>query len=624
VQRGGHEHRLTYNQRLTTPDARPDGLIVATQIIPGATRLVLVSRDGKTITPITHGYYDEQWTEPRWSHSGQFIVASRWLRGNISQIVVVDTTGLIVHIASSGHSIEATPSWLATDEGILYSSDRTGTAQVYLELFDSPLAFYHPARTFRMSHAETGLFEPIASRTRDTLAAVIFRSDGYHLGVGRCCGMPPLAASGFGEPVATMLDTVAGRGLAPIVFDSGPVRRFDPWRTFWPRYWLPTLNQGIQSGTSVGYRVGLTTSGADVVGRHIMTANVEIPTNNTGVIGNISYQYAGFGLPIIQADASQDYDWLGSVFARDAQRTLLGDLYRRTLNADLLATWLRSRYRSFMSFTGGFALEHRTHSTTANVPLSALDSAGTLGAPTFPTAIVALGFNNSQRPPFSISPEDGMTLNTTVRDRFNSGATGNGGASYSTVASAAIYKSLNFPGFAHHVIALRGSAGYADERASGYFSVGGVSGSTFQVIPGYTIGEGHQTFPVRGFAPGQLLGTRALTGSVEYRAPLFMFESAPGPLPFFLDRSSLTFFGDWGMAWCPDIATGREVCNQVNPVLTNHLKIASAGGELNLNLGVLSWDSPTRLRLGVVTPTHNGKLFGRSAVQMYFVAGLSF
>ena len=137
IQRGGHERQLTFGQRLDSPDARADGEIVAEQIIPGATRLVLVSRDGRRITPITSGSYDEQWTEPRWSHDGRFIAASRWLRGNISQIVVIDTAGRIRHIVSSGTSIEATPSWLSDDSGILYSSDRTGIAQVYLERFSA-------------------------------------------------------------------------------------------------------------------------------------------------------------------------------------------------------------------------------------------------------------------------------------------------------------------------------------------------------------------------------------------------------------------------------------------------------------------------------------------------------
>ncbi|HEX4684703.1 MAG TPA: hypothetical protein VH277_18440, partial [Gemmatimonadaceae bacterium] len=506
VQRGRHEHRLTFGQRLTNPDVRADGLIVSEQIVPGATRLVLVSRDGKRVTPITTGTYDEQWTEPRWSHSGTYIAASRWLRGNISQVVVVDTTGRVVHVVSSGASIEATPSWLAGDNGILYSSDRTGSAQVYEEQFAGPLDFRTPT-TIRVSNAVTGLFEPTQAPTTSRVAAVVFRSDGYHLGVAGCCSRVDVpvsagtAASGGQEVVAPLLDTVPRRPIDAVVVDSGPVLPYSPWRTFWPRYWLPKLDQGTKSG----YRVGLTTSGFDVVGRHAMTADLEIPTDNTGIVGDLSYQYSGFGLPIIQADVSQDYEWLGSIYARDASRTVLGDVFRRERTADLLATWLRQRYRTASSVTGGFALEHRSHSTDAPVSLSSVDSVGALGTTTFPTFIAGVGFANYQRPPFSISPEDGISFNTTFRDRFNSGAAGHGGASYSTVAQLSLYKSLDFPGFAHHVIALRGSAGIADERAAGYYAVGGISGSTLQIIPGYTIGEGHNTFPVRGFAQRTLV-----------------------------------------------------------------------------------------------------------------------
>jgi len=614
VQRRGHEHQITFGQRLASPDARADGRIVAEQIIPGATRLVLVSADGKQVTPITTGSYDEQWTEPRWSHGGDRIVASRWLRGNISQIVVLDTTGRLLHLTSSGTSIEATPSWLPGDSGIVYSSDRTGSAELYVERFREPRTFAG-ATTSKLSNVETGLFEPSPAPTRAQLAAVLFRADGYHLGVGSCCD----ASSGASfAPVPAYVDTVPGADVAPVLVDSSPARRYSPWRTFLPRYWLPTLDQGIDGG----YRIGAMTSGADVVGRHAMSATLELPTNNTGVVWNGTYQYSGLGVPVIQADASQEWESLGDAFSRDAQRTVLGEVFRRTIDADLLATWIRQRARTAAALTAGIGIEHRTHSTSPSFPIALIDSAGALGTLDFPTALVGASFANYQVPPFAISPEDGVALSTTLRDRFRSGVNASGGQSVSIVGISSIYKSLDLPGFAHHVIALRGAGGWADERASGYFSVGGISGSTFQVIPGYTVGEGRRTFGVRGFAPGTLVGIRAFTGSAEYRVPLFLTGGAPGPLPFFLDRSSLTFFGDYGTAWCPDARADREVCN--DPNLVHRMDIGSVGGELNLNLGLLSWDSPYRFRFGVVHPTQNGHFFHEAMVQAYFAAGASF
>ncbi|MDB4874581.1 MAG: WD40-like beta Propeller containing protein [Gemmatimonadetes bacterium] len=610
VQRGGREHQLTFGQRLNSPDARADGEIVAAQIITGATRLVRVSSDGKRITPITTGSYDEQWTEPRWSHDGRFIAASRWVRGNISQIVVIDTVGRIVHTASSGTSIEATPSWLHDDSGILYSSDRTGRTEVYMEQFTAPRVFTN-AHTFVLSNAATGLFEPNVAPRSDRLASVVFKSDGYHLGVG-APNVGAIAAPPY-------IDTLARRDLAPVLVDSGPVKSYSAWHTFLPRYWLPTIDPGIDGGE----RIGGMTSGFDVIGRHSMTASLSIPTNDRGgIVGDVAYSYRGFGLPILQADVSQDWQSLGGAFSRDAKAQLIGEVFRRTRTANLFATWLRQRVRTAFALTGGVGLEHRTHVTTPSNVLALIDSAGALGSPTYPTLTGGASFTNTQFPPFAISPEDGIQMSVTVRDRTRSGAAGTGSQSFSTVAAASLFKSLDLPGFAHHVLALRGSAGVADDRAAGYYSVGGVNGSSFEVIPGYVIGEGRKTFPVRGFPAGTLIGTRALTGSAEYRVPLLLTGRSPGALPFFLDRSSLAFFGDFGTAWCPNVVRDREVCNRAGQLA--RYDIASVGAELNLNLGVLSWDSPYRFRLGVVEPTQNGQFFGQKRVQMYLVAGVSF
>jgi hypothetical protein len=608
IQENGHERQLTFGQRLTSPDVRADGLIVAQQIIPGTTRLALVSRDRKVIQPITTGSYDQQWTEPRWSHRGDRIAAVRWLRGNISQIVILDSLGRELAIVASQRAVQATPSWAFDDSGIYFSSDYTGTAQLYFAQLGG--------RTYRISQTATGLFEPQPARTNDRLAAVVFRSDGYHLGVAPCCNAAELSwAAELATPVTTSSYAVEIRP------DTSTATTYSPWRTFVPRYWIPTISEGIRGG----YRVGGQTSGFDVIGRHTMSANLQFPLNGLGgLTGDASYQYSGFGLPLLQADISQDWVSLGAAYRRDAPTTPVGEVFRRTRTAEALATWLRARARSSLSLTGGFGLEHRTHLLDADIPLTSFDTSGALGSPTYPSAIAAASYSRVQRPPFSISAEDGFTFAVTVRDRFNSGANGKGGASYSTVATSTIYKSLDLPGFAHHVIALRGAGGYADERAAGYYLVGGVSGSSFQIIPGYTLGEGRKTFPVRGFEAGTLIGTRAFTGSAEYRVPLFLTGNAPGPLPFFIDRSSLTVFGDYGVAWCPNVAVDRQVCNRPDLNLTEKVAIASVGAEANLNLGVLSWDSATRFRLGLVRPIQNRLFFRRQALQVYLVSGTSF
>jgi hypothetical protein len=612
VQRGRAEHRITDGARLMNPDVRRDGAIVAAQITPGATRLVRVSADGKTVVPLTNGSFDEWWTEPRWSHAGDRIVASRWLRGNVGQIVVIDTLGRIVHIVSSGLSIEATPSWLPGDQGVMYNSDRDGSTQVYVERFANTRMF-DGASTRRLSQVATGAFDAVPAPDGVHAAAVDFRVDGYHLGVGRY-------APTLGVPVPDYRDTLPDPSVAPVIIDTGRVTNYRAWRTFYPRYWLPIIDPGIDNG----YRFGLVTTGQDAVGRHSMQATFEVPTNNTGVVWDLSYQYAGLGLPILSTEVSQNWESLGGVFARTPPRPIIGEVFRRTIDADLLATWLRTRVRTALSISGGFGVESRAHATNAPVSLASLDTAGELGSPSFPMLIGAIGWANYQRPVFSISPEDGLQFNATVRDRLRSGPAGQGGASFSTVATLQLYKSLDLPGFSHHVIALRGALGWADVNADGYYDVGGISGGTLQIVPGYTVGEGRETFPVRGFPSSTLFGTRAYSGTAEYRLPLWLVGESPSILPLFLDRAFISLFTDVGSAWCPSVAPGREVCNVFDPLLTRRVEIASAGAELNVNLGVLSWDSAYRFRLGVVAPTYNRELFGQNSVQAYVVLGVNF
>jgi hypothetical protein len=479
---------------------------------------------------------------------------------------------------------------------------------VYVERF-GPSGDYSRAATFRVSDAISGLFEPQVAPSSGQAAAVLFRTDGYHLGVGECCAA--------GTSVPAYRDTTPAV-VAPPVAQDGELRTFKPWRTLVPRYWLPTINDGLGGG----YLLGASTAARDVIGRHAYAASFGIPTNNTGVVAGIAYRYSGFGLPIMDVNVSQDWSNQGNIYARDAAKTVLGLVRRRVRDGDLLATLVRQRYRMAYSVSAGLGFESRQFITIPANLAPLVDTSGFLGSPSYPRLELAAGFSNLQRPLYSISPEDGVQVNVTVRDRLRSLANASGGSTLSTVGVAAVFKSLDLPGFAHHVLALRVAGGWADENSNGYYEVGGVSGNPFEIISGYAVGEGRKTFPVRGFAPGTLFGIRAGAASLEYRVPLLLTSRGLGVLPFFFGRSSLALFGDYGTAWCPTARANREVC--VDPLLTRHVDIGSVGAELNLNLGVLSWDQLYRFRLGVVTPTHNGSFFLRNNVQAYVTAGASF
>jgi hypothetical protein len=239
-----------------------------------------------------------------------------------------------------------------------------------------------------------------------------------------------------------------------------------------------------------------------------------------------------------------------------------------------------------------------------------------------PRVTLSSTYARYQTPPFAISPEDGFAVGVTARERFRSGFNASGRPSTSVVSTVALFKALNLPGYAHHVLAARVGGGWADTRTNTPYEVGGVSGGAFQVFPGYTVGEGRRTFPVRGFTAGTISGVRAFSASAEYRAPLSLTHRTLGTVPAFLQRSALTLFGDYGAAWCPDVSAQRQVCTE--PGNDVRADIGSVGGELTVSAGLLSLDSPTRLVLGIALPVRNGESSGARRVSWYFTSGVSF
>jgi hypothetical protein len=595
VQRGREApRRLTMGMRLFTPDARADGSLIAMQVTEGATRLVRVSQDGATITPITRSHPDTLWSEGRWSHRGDRIVASRWIRGGISQVVVIDTLGSPVKVAASAMAELAAPSWTKDDQAVLFTAgfNPVNTWRADLET----------GRFARVSNAAAGLIE---SEMRDSAAVAAFevRSTGYRLGVGGFAPEP--------DDATAMLDLVQpDRRLPALAVDSSPARKYSALRQLRPRYWVPLA----ESGYDGAYMLGGYTESWDILRRHYLYAEARVPTDNSGLTWTLEHQYRGLGRPIFSTTASQDW----TPFPINGTTGRVGTLHRRINDAEVLSTFVRQRVRSSLSFSVGGGWERRDYLFDPGALRATLDTGGRFQVANFPRVTAALGYARYFTPPFAISPEDGFSAAVTARERFHSGFNSAGGASASVVGSAAVFKALDLPGYAHHVLAIHGSGGWADTRTSGYFDVGGVSGGSFQVFPGYTIGEGRRTFPVRGFEPGSASGIRAATASVEYRAPLSMRQRSLSTLPTFLQRSTVTLFSDYGVAWCPSTAPTREVC--VDPAEEARRDLASVGGELSINAGLLSWDAPTRLRFGVALPIRNGN----KRPVGYFTTGISF
>jgi hypothetical protein len=609
LDRRGRTRRLTRGARLSGADARPDGGIVAMQAVPGGARLVRVSADGRTVTPLTEGGADLQYMEPRWSPDGSLIAAATWRRGGISAIVVLDTLGRTLAEISPARAVQGAPSWSPDGRSILFSSDRGGTPDIYVASVPADVSAHRAtawtqtqvAPPIRLSDAPTGLFEPQLSPDGKTIGAVFFRADGYRVGAAPFRSADVAADSG-----GLGIVRVAGApSLGPVTRDTSGISSYSPWASLRPRYWLPLVEESLGRG----YRLGGMTSGQDLVGRHAYAGTLLVPTDNTGIVGTFDYRYAGLGQPVVGATLIQDWD----VRARASD----GEIRRRTQHAIVSATFARPRYRTSSSLTVGAGVQRRHFAVVPaelrpNLPAE-LQAA--LRDSTYPRAFLSGSWGNAYRTAYGISPEDGLTLNGSIDQRWGRGASASASRTY--IGAVTGYKSLDLPGFARHVLALRVAGGLADRNATTTLEVGGVSGGVLSVLPGYAIGSGREQFPVRGFGAASLEGTRAAAGSLEYRLPLLIPGRGFRLLPFFLDRTSLSFFYDAAAAWC----TTLDVAS-CYPVRRENRWLGAAGAELNVNAAILSWDVPSRFRFGVAHPVTDP--VGAPPLTSYFTVGLSF
>jgi hypothetical protein len=611
VEKSGSQRRLTMGARLTAPDARSDGEIVAVQDQPATTRLVRLARDARTIVPITPTSLDVQWSDPRWSPDGSRIAAVRQSRGR-SEIVILDSNGKVLDSFGATRAINSSPSWSADGRRIYFSSERSGSPQIYV----ADVTTFAPT-VARISDATTGMFAPEASPDQAELATLLFKADGFHLGVAPISTVIRLAGADTTttSPRAGCANCLAiVPGLPPLgAADTSRATPYSPWLSLLPRYWFPVLESTTTDGTSFG----AFTTGFDIVSRHSYTLEARRNSRWDENSAWLWYRYAGLGLPLIDLYSSQNYSNANFTLVNGPVSAPFGFVERQRI-VSLQTTLIRPRFRTYTIASIGAQLENLAYSTAPDTVLQHLSSFYSKGR-NYPALIASAGFSNAQRAGLSISPENGISITASARQRWQGGTTG--GSTRSVVGVSSLYKSLDLPGFAHHVLALRGAGGLTDDRSPNLFSAGGISGTSLEVFPGFSVGQQRRNFGVRGYPTGAEGGTRAYSAAIEYRAPLFAPSRGFRFFPIFVDRTSLSFFGETGRAYCPasaDVTNG--VCRRSD---TGNPTMTSAGAELNVDSG-LQLDVQARIRLGVAFPLANRERLGASKAQVYGTFGASF
>jgi hypothetical protein len=357
-----------------------------------------------------------------------------------------------------------------------------------------------------------------------------------------------------------------------------------------PRYWTPVLLD-----ETTGTFLGASTGGSDLIGRHAWSGWAALATSTGRAAGAALYEYRG--LPPVPGMSLQPSVAVaaGRAWDRITEPEQPGDPYIDEREDVLSArtALLHRRFRSITSVSFGGELVLRRRQLLDGGDLRLRDPADDL----LGVRVTTL-FSNARSYPFSISAEDGITLQLAARERWErtprAAITEDGdtlrfdASEREFTAWSAAYLSLGRVAFANSVLALRASALLRDGPGASTHGVGGSSGSAFI----YGLDLGSQFLPVRGFPAGTRRGTRAWSATAEVRLPIRLLTMEPSPLPMFLDRLSVALFADAGDAAC----AAAEACDPRRLGDT----LLSAGAEVRLDASIIGLT--TLFRLGAASP----------------------
>ena len=501
----GSVQRLTVGERAADPDITRDGRTIVCTIQQTGRRVLatMTAQPGGGFSdpaPLV-SEADTEYTSPRWSPEGQWIVAERRRLGAASELVVIETaTGSVSVLLAATRGRLVSPAWTQDGAHVLFSWDRDG----------SPFTLYSIGAdgegVRQLMEAGDGAQSPAISPDGRQVVFVGYTADGYDL-----FSLDSSAASWKEVSVpapAPAAGSVASGG-EPI-----PSRAYSPLETLLPRAWSPYIE-----GDGDDTIVGATTIGFDALGRHTY------------------FVAAGWGIPRNRGDFQAEYTysrWRPALFAgvsddTDARRD--GFLRARDVAAGILVPFRRVRWSSDV-------LTSISYSTDALI-----DERGDVRASRERTAGRAgVRFSTARTFGYSISAEQGLT--TSVVAEFARGAAAATARSFVADLRAFVPAAPR-----HGVMALRSAyaTSHGDERVRRDFTAGGNGPQG----AGLDIGADAIGL-LRGFEQGDFFGRSVVVLNADYRIPLAWPQRGYGTLPFFVRAVHGAVFFDAANAWDAD------------------------------------------------------------------------
>jgi len=545
----GRCKRLTRSGRYRFAAFSPDaGRIAAVRNDEsGRHSLHLLDAAGKRLEVLWAGEPDVTLADPDWSPDGASIVMAVFRPNggwNLERFRIADRQ--FERLTRDGE-IEMHPVHTADGKALLFTSDHGGVYNLRrLDLVSG--------RITTLTNVEGGAFHP----TQAAIDGPIYYTgnhpagfDIYRLDVPADRPLP-VSTARPPEPAAEV----------PVMAETPVIDDYSPWSSLRPRWWMPHLL--IDSRRT---EVGATTSGWDVLQRHIYYVDAAYDFHNEWFAGSVDYIYDRFD-PVFKLHASRSSSLFLDVYD-DPARVTTSDTFMGEVMLPFERYWRELTLR---------AAAYQVHDSDGWV------AAGIAPGPNRRDNVLgyALTYDSTQRYPRSISRSHGLQLSLSAEtsDAFDN-------SSYSGevyVFDGRVFLPLGL----EHVLAVRATYGYGTNNPRPFI----LGGSRTAGVTPYPLDPvllsspfNQREFALRGYESGEagLVGRRMYTASLEWRFPLWRIERGLMAPPVSIHQLYGSAFAEMGDAW----QDGRSPDERQT----------GAGAELNAEI-FLGYDLGLHLRLG--------------------------
>ena len=581
---GGTWERVPGSDRLARPFDAGSGPLMAVDVASRSRAVVELDGEGRRAVQLPEG---EAWGFLAGSPNGEWLAGARHARGQWDVVAWKrDSPGEVMAVTDDA-ALDDDPAW-TTGGDLLFTSERSGLPQI--------LAYkMNTGSLVRVTDEPTGARQPAPAPDGSLYYATILW-DGWALVHAGALELP--AAGPRSRPVLAR-DTITTTEIR----STG----YRPWPSLVPHFWIPLWHD---VGTA-GRFAGAATFGVDAVGRTFYFAQLAVAPAKRRVETSLHVthqRWKTFGVDLSYAASWDSLLSRRGLLLRadstvDTVRVTYGDV-KQTAAVGGTIRW--RRWRALLSARLGAELE------AERLVIDRIDQ-GPSGLRlsrdhfNFAGPVVSVGAQHVSFPALAISPENGAAVGALYRYRWEL----DGPGWWSEVrGSASGYLALPLPGFAHWVLAVRGSAGVRSGPSADGYDLGGASGDPFEVVPGYVAGAGRRIFPLRGYPAVGTPFTRAATTAVELRVPLALVAKAIWKLPMGLDRVSLTAYGEAGGGW--------RAGEAADPFALRDL-----GGEVVVDAAIPQ-DLAFRVRVGAGVPLVSGLGISSGKARWYLAFGTAF